>query len=1002
VGASSCTLCASGRYKSCQDDATFRDAYSSSCSAWQSVSCTSWHSGYSSAQMAAVRAACPIACGIGCGAVNHSAAQCLTITANRYPTTTAYPVADGYICPRVVTSENWLSGESHGDTFRVTQSAASGGTVTVVRTDTGNMADGWTMNLQFQCCTASNTAASSSHGPTVVIFNPPYANHNYSSVFNSDPIGHSHGQGRLNSNQAWSAAQNVVGEWWQVDIGPNKQVVGVLTQGRSASYQRVTAYTVSTSLDGNAWAPVDGGNVFAGNVASSSPAVTNTFAAPVTARYVRIIVQSWNQYISMRGAIIVRFLPSSGNVACVSGSYWAVLDESGPDLTPQPTPPPPPPPVVITMTIPGDVAAITSNAAVRAAFEAAFATDIATHLGIAATRITVTSIAAGSIVVTYSIAPDAITGQQVNTAAVQTTLASPITFTTIKNSAAIPSSITAQYASPVTATGITATGGSPVTCNTGQYKSGSSCTSCPAGRYQSSSSHTFTSCTACAAGTYIDFTGSSVCSSCSSGTTSSSGASSCVLSDMGVPGHPVPTTSALISQAASDKATSVAASLTLPIPAAAASAILNNPTVKASFKASFEADMAAKLGSTVSPSDVTVTSIAAGSLIVAFDVHASGGNELPDAAATLTSGPIAFSTLSSDPIVYAAVGTTFSAPITPAAVIAAYSSNACANAASICGSHATCATKPSGFQCTCNAGYGTSPAANTAASCAQPAPAMTAELKTSLDPTESEASSSGVPIAPIVGGAVGLFLICASIAVCEKCSAEARNKVTVIEEAQTHDETQILTQPVVPIANAPVANVPTANASPMPVDPGTSKTLLFMQQQTAMQQSLVQQQSMMQQQHMQHMERDAHQERAERAAAQERADRQASLERVHIHYHSAHSEVTPALQAANAIPTAEALAANSTDEPPDTLARQSTAEMVAVLRHKGYNVTDEPGIAEDTSVQETRPKEDDSRSPSRTEDSTAQQTTFSASALSALSVKQLRGAYTPLCHDHGL
>jgi hypothetical protein len=614
----------------------------------------------------------------------------------------------------------------------------------------------------------------------------------------------------------------------------------------------------------------------------------------------------------------------------------------------------------------------------------------------------VTSIAAGSIVVTYSIAPDAITGQQVNTAAVQTTLASPITFTTIKNSAAIPSSITAQYASPVTATGITATGGSPVTCNTGQYKSGSSCTSCPAGRYQSSSSHTFTSCTACAAGTYIDFTGSSVCSSCSSGTTSSSGASSCVLSDMGVPGHPVPTTSALISQAASDKATSVAASLTLPIPAAAASAILNNPTVKASFKASFEADMAAKLGSTVSPSDVTVTSIAAGSLIVAFDVHASGGNELPDAAATLTSGPIAFSTLSSDPIVYAAVGTTFSAPITPAAVIAAYSSNACANAASICGSHATCATKPSGFQCTCNAGYGTSPAANTAASCAQPAPAMTAELKTSLDPTESEASSSGVPIAPIVGGAVGLFLICASIAVCEKCSAEARNKVTVIEEAQTHDETQILTQPVVPIANAPVANVPTANASPMPVDPGTSQTLLFMQQQTAMQQSLVQQQSMMQQQHMQHMERDAHQERAERAAAQERADRQASLERVHIHYHSAHSEVTPALQAANAIPTAEALAANSTDEPPDTLARQSTAEMVAVLRHKGYNVTDEPGIAEDTSVQETRPKEDDSRSPSRTEDSTAQQTTFSASALSALSVKQLRGAYTPLCHDHGL
>ena len=74
------------------------------------------------------------------------------------------------------------------------------------------------------------------------------------------------------------------------------------------------------------------------------------------------------------------------------------------------------------------------------------------------------------------------------------------------------------------------------------------------------------------------------------------------------------------------------------------------------------------------------------------------------------------------------------------------------------------------------------------------------------------------------------------------------------------------------------------------------------------------------------------------------------------------------------------------------------------VRHKGYNVTDEPGIAEDTSVQEAHPKEDDNRSPSRTQDSVpvVQQTAFSASALSALSVKQLRGAYTPLCHDHRL
>jgi hypothetical protein len=146
------------------------------------------------------------------------------------------------------------------------------------------------------------------------------------------------------------------------------------------------------------------------------------------------------------------------------------------------------------------------------------------------------------------------------------------------------------------------------------------------------------------------------------------------------------------------------------------------------------------------------------------------------------------------------------------------------------------------------------------------------------------------------------------------------------------------------------------------------------------------------------MEREAHLERAERAAAQEKADRQASLE--HVHTHPAHSDVTPVLQA-NSIPTTVPLAANST-EPTDALTRQSTAEMAAVLRHKGYKVTDETGTAEDTSVQEAHPKEDDSRSPSRTKDSVAQRTVFSASALSTLSVKQLRGAHAPFGHDYGL
>jgi hypothetical protein len=108
-------------------------------------------------------------------------------------------------------------------------------------------------------------------------------------------------------------------------------------------------------------------------------------------------------------------------------------------------------PIAVSMTLPGDVAAITSDATVKAAFESAFATDIATVLGIIATRIFVTSITAGSIVASYTIAPAA-DGTQLSNTAVETRLAAPITFNAIKNSTVIPSSITAQYASPVTAT----------------------------------------------------------------------------------------------------------------------------------------------------------------------------------------------------------------------------------------------------------------------------------------------------------------------------------------------------------------------------------------------------------------------------------------------------------------------------------------------------------------------------------------------------------------------
>jgi hypothetical protein len=60
-----------------------------------------------------------------------------------------FPVPPRQICPTVVNRENWLGSYTYGDTFAVTQ---DGDMISVVRTDNGNPAEGWGMNLQFECC----------------------------------------------------------------------------------------------------------------------------------------------------------------------------------------------------------------------------------------------------------------------------------------------------------------------------------------------------------------------------------------------------------------------------------------------------------------------------------------------------------------------------------------------------------------------------------------------------------------------------------------------------------------------------------------------------------------------------------------------------------------------------------------------------------------------------------------------------------------------------------
>jgi len=131
----------------------------------------------------------------------------------------------------------------------------------------------------------------------------PYDRTDASSVYASEPRGQGHNTGRLDSTQGWSAASNQAGEWYGMDAGQVTTIAGVVTKGRAGTAQRVTAFKVSYSLDKSTWKEVDEGAVFTGNTDADTP-VQAVFKTPVQARYIRIIVQSWGEHISLRAGLL--------------------------------------------------------------------------------------------------------------------------------------------------------------------------------------------------------------------------------------------------------------------------------------------------------------------------------------------------------------------------------------------------------------------------------------------------------------------------------------------------------------------------------------------------------------------------------------------------------------------------------------------------------------------------------------------------------------------------
>ena len=134
--------------------------------------------------------------------------------------------------------------------------------------------------------------------------NPDETSRDYSSIARYDAIGTGHARSMLDSDQAWSAANNAIGQWMQIDLGRIRCVTGVVTQSRkrgSHGSQRVTSYRLSYSRDGVTFTELS--KVFAGNVKNDHSKVTNSFD-PVQARYVRFIVQAWISHVSMRAAVV--------------------------------------------------------------------------------------------------------------------------------------------------------------------------------------------------------------------------------------------------------------------------------------------------------------------------------------------------------------------------------------------------------------------------------------------------------------------------------------------------------------------------------------------------------------------------------------------------------------------------------------------------------------------------------------------------------------------------
>jgi hypothetical protein len=147
--------------------------------------------------------------------------------------------------------------------------------------------------------------------PTIV--DVPYSGHKSSGNHVDDAIGTSHGTGRLDSDQAWSAKTSAIGQWYELDNGSATDISGVVIKGRGGTNvhknQFVTSFKAQYKDSAGAWKDVDSGYIFEGVIQSSQANVF--FKAPINTSAIRIYPQTWKTYMSMRAGLMTSGSSSS-------------------------------------------------------------------------------------------------------------------------------------------------------------------------------------------------------------------------------------------------------------------------------------------------------------------------------------------------------------------------------------------------------------------------------------------------------------------------------------------------------------------------------------------------------------------------------------------------------------------------------------------------------------------------------------------------------------------